>query len=157
MFAVLGKVVSLRTPGRLLATCSSILGKEQIQIGQVFNVDITPDGRSFRKLEGLPTGKGVTSEARDLVTAGISGTGSVAVNGRWANNCDFQCGAVTFNDNLVDIAVRMPSLGEGGDLSNVLDVIVDLLGNLTEPFGLCDVAEDSRTGGVDEIRGSGTL
>lgn len=151
MLAVLGKEVSLRTPARLLTTCDGVLGKEQIQVRQVFNVDVTPDGRSFCKLEAPPTGKDLMGNVRDLVAAGISGAGSFTINSRWTNNRNLQRGAVAADNNLVDVTVKVVSLSERGDFGNVLDVIEDLGVKLAEFIGLCKINEDSRAGSVYEV------
>lgn len=114
-------------------------------------MDVTPDGRPICQLEGLPTGKGVTGEARNLAAAGVSGAGSLTVNSRWTNNRNLQRGTVAADNNLVYITVRVSILRERGDFSNVLDIIEDLGVSLAELIGLCSINEDSRTGSVYEI------
>lgn len=114
-------------------------------------MDVTPDGRSICELEAPLTDKDLIGEVRDLVAAGISGAGSLAVNSGWTNNRNLQRGAVGFDNNLVDITVRVFSLRERGNFGNVLDVIEDLGVNFAEFLGLCQINEDSRTGSVYEI------
>lgn len=151
MFAILSKIVSLRTPARLLTARGGIFGKKQIQIRQIFDVDIAPDSLSLTNMEGLPTFKGLMGEARDLVAASISGARSITVNCGWANNCNLQRVAATTKNDLVDITMRVSGLGERGNFGNVLDVIVDLGVKLAEFVGFCEIAEDSRARSVDEI------
>lgn len=93
----------------------------------------------------------MTGDARYLVAAGVSWAGSITVNGGWTNNCDLQCAAATTNNNLVNITVKVPSLRERSDFSNVLDVIVDLVVKVAEFVGFFDIAEDGRAGSMDVI------
>lgn len=151
MLAILGKIVSLRTPTRLLATSGGILGKKQIQVRQIVDVDVAPDSFSLPDFEGLPTLQGLTGDARYLVTAGVSWARSITVNGGWTNNCDLQGAAAAGNNNLVNITVKVPILRERSDFSNVLDVIVDLLVKLAEFVGFFDIAENSRAGSMDVV------
>lgn len=151
VFAILSKIVSLRTPARLLTARGGILGKEQIQVRQIFDVDIAPDSLSLPNMEGLPTFEGLTGNARNLAAASISRAGPLTVNGGWANNCNLQRVAATTKNDLVNITMRVSSLRERGDFGNVLDVIVDLGVKLAEFVGFCEIAEDSRARSVDEI------
>lgn len=151
MFAILSKIVSLRAPARLLTARGGILGKKQIQVRQIFDVDIAPDRFPLPNMEGMPTFKGLTGKVRDLVAAIISRAGSLTVNGGWANNYNLQCVAATTKNDLVNITMRVPSLRERGDFGNALDVIVDLGVKLAEFVGFCEIAEGSSARIVDEI------
>lgn len=154
MFAILRKVVSLRTPSRLRPTRRSILGQEQIQVRQIINVDVIPDIFTLRNLEALPTLQRQSSQFRDLVTTGVSGARTRAVDSWWADNGCLQRAAVACNDNGVDITVKMAGLWKRGDFVNGRNVIVDfLVSELAELVGTVDVGEHSRAGGVDEVGG----